>query len=82
MRVEGVEGGGERGGGGTVSLNADVAELADALDLGSSAFGVGVRVPSSALENQNPKPVPVSWGGFGFLVCRSFEQQQRVACKN
>ena len=61
---------------------ADVAELADALDLGSSAFGVGVRVPSSALENQNPKPVPVSWGGFGFLVCRSFEQQQRVACKN
>ena len=27
---------------------ADVAELADALDLGSSAFGVGVRLPSSA----------------------------------
>ena len=25
---------------------ADVAELADALDLGSSAFGVGVRLPS------------------------------------
>ena len=28
--------------------NADVAELADALDLGSSAYGVGVRLPSSA----------------------------------
>ena len=27
---------------------ADVAELADALDLGSSAIGVGVRLPSSA----------------------------------
>ena len=27
---------------------ADVAELADALDLGSSALGVGVRLPSSA----------------------------------
>ena len=27
---------------------AGVAELADALDLGSSAFGVGVRLPSSA----------------------------------
>ncbi len=27
---------------------ADVAKLADALDLGSSAYGVGVRVPSSA----------------------------------
>ena len=28
---------------------AGVAELADALDLGSSAFGVGVRLPSPAL---------------------------------
>ena len=27
---------------------ADVAELADALDLGSSVFDVGVQVPSSA----------------------------------
>ena len=33
-----------------VKLNhqAGVAELADALDLGSSAIGVGVRLPSSA----------------------------------
>jgi hypothetical protein len=28
--------------------NAGVAELADALDLGSSVFDVGVRVPSPA----------------------------------
>jgi hypothetical protein len=30
------------------AINAGVAELADALDLGSSAFGVGVRLPSPA----------------------------------
>ncbi len=29
-------------------MYADVAELADALDLGSSIFDVGVQVPSSA----------------------------------
>jgi hypothetical protein len=29
---------------------ADVAELVDALDLGSSVFGVRVRVSSSALD--------------------------------
>ena len=29
-------------------MYAGVAELADALDLGSSAYGVGVRLPSSA----------------------------------
>ena len=28
--------------------NAGVAKLADALDLGSSAYGVGVRLPSPA----------------------------------
>ena len=32
----------------TKNKHADVAELADALDLGSSAYGVGVRLPSSA----------------------------------
>ena len=32
----------------TVSNFADVAELVDALDLGSSVFGVRVRVSSSA----------------------------------
>ena len=31
-------------------INADVAELADALDLGSSVNDVGVQVPSSAPE--------------------------------
>ena len=35
-------------------INADVAELVDALVLGTSANGVGVRVPSSApRENFN-----------------------------
>ena len=29
-------------------IYADVAELADAPDLGSGAYGVGVRLPSSA----------------------------------
>ena len=33
--------------------NADVAELVDALVLGTSANGVGVRVPSSAPYNKN-----------------------------
>ena len=31
-----------------LTINADVAELADAPDLGSGAYGVGVRLPSSA----------------------------------
>ena len=31
-----------------ITKHAGVAELADALDLGSSAFGVGVRLPSPA----------------------------------
>ena len=31
--------------------DAGVAELADALDLGSSAFGVGVQVPPPAPSN-------------------------------
>ena len=33
---------------------ADVAELADALDLGSSVFDVGVQVPSSAPKKDYP----------------------------
>ena len=33
-------------------LFADVAELADALDLGSSVTDVGVQVPSSAPKNK------------------------------
>ena len=35
-----------------ISLYADVAELADALDLGSSVFDVGVQVPSSAPQKR------------------------------
>ncbi len=37
-------------------FQAGVAELVDALDLGSSAIGVGVQVPSPALI--------ISWRGF------------------
>ena len=48
-------------------LFADVAELADALDLGSSDFIVGVQVPSSAPNSTNPNLVPVG-NGFGFLI--------------
>ena len=33
-------------------LRADMAELADALDLGSSVFDVGVQVPLSAPETK------------------------------
>ena len=46
----------DHGAGGSSPLtptNAGVAELADALDLGSSVFDVGVQVPSSAPKNIN-----------------------------
>ncbi len=46
---------------------ADVAELADALDLGSSVPDVQVQVLSSAPDNDNPNPIPIG-DGFGFLV--------------
>ncbi len=42
-----------------------MAELVDALDLGSSAYGVGVRVPSSA-QGTVDLPFVVSVGGFDF----------------
>ena len=49
-------------------MYADMAELADALDSGSSGSDtVGVQVPSSAPDNDNPNPVPIG-DGFGFLV--------------
>lgn len=34
-------------------ISAGVAKLVDALDLGSSAFGMGVRVPSPAPFGKN-----------------------------
>ena len=47
---------------------ADMAELADALDSGSSDFTViQVQVLLSAPDNDNPNPVPIG-DGFGFLV--------------
>ena len=52
-----------------------MAELADAPDLGSGIYGVGVQVPLSALHFFNPDPVPVG-RGFGFPVygtgCNNF----------
>ncbi len=48
-------------------LSAGVAELADALDLGSSVPDVQVQVLSPAPDNDNPNPVPIG-DGFGFLV--------------
>ena len=47
---------------------AGVAELADALDSGSSGSNlVEVQVLSPAPDNDNPNPVPIG-DGFGFLV--------------
>ena len=46
---------------------ADVAELADALDLGSSVPDVKVQVLSSAPNSRNPNLVPIG-EGFGFLL--------------
>ena len=46
---------------------ADVAELADAPDLGSGVYDVQVQVLSSAPDHDNPNPVPIG-DGFGFLV--------------
>ena len=43
-------------------LHAVVAELADAPDLGSGVFDVGVQVPSAAPETDKPELV-------GFLGC-------------
>ena len=46
---------------------APVAELADALDLGSSVLDVKVQVLSGAPNSRNPNLVPVG-EGFGFLL--------------
>ena len=48
-------------------LFAAVAELADALDLGSSVPDVKVQVLSGAPNSKNPNPVPIG-NGFGFLL--------------
>ena len=50
-----------------VSLFAPVAELADALDLGSSVPDVKVQVLSGAPNSRNPNLVPIG-EGFGFLL--------------
>ena len=48
------------------NLRADMAELADALDLGSSVFDVGVQVPLSAPRN---------------LICGSGSEVERCLAK-
>ena len=47
--------------------HAAVAELADALDLGSSVPDVKVQVLSAAPNSRNPNLVPIG-EGFGFLL--------------
>ena len=48
------------------STFAPVAELADALDLGSSVYDVQVQVLSGAPNNKSPNLVPI--GGSDFLL--------------
>ena len=56
-------------------LFADVAELADALDLGSSVTDVGVQVPSSA-------PYRVFLQNFKVFVCHSvFFSMRMLQCQ-
>ena len=45
---------------------AGVADLADALDLGSSVSDMQVRPLSPAPNSRNPNPKPIG-EGFGFL---------------
>ena len=47
--------------------NAGVAELADALDLGSNTFGVQVQVLLPVPNRNNPNFV-IAYGVFGFSV--------------
>ena len=49
------------------ALYAGVADLADALDLGSSVNDVGVQVPSPAPKHSNPNLLPIG-ETFGFVV--------------
>ena len=49
-----------------------MAELADALDLGSSVNDVGVQVPSAAPNSKNPNLVPIG-EGFGFLLYLDYQ---------
>ena len=49
--------------------NADVAKLADALDLGSSAFGVGVRLPSSAPFLSDKNIISILCGSDSMVEC-------------
>ena len=50
-----------------VKQHAPVAELADALDLGSSVPDVKVQVLSGAPNSRNPNLIPIGIG-FGFFI--------------
>ena len=51
----------------SANQNADVAELADALVLGTSAYGVEVRVLSSAPNSKNHTNIDKINTLYGFL---------------
>ena len=59
---------------------ADVAELADALDLGSSVFDVQVQVLSPAPKQYNPNQIFPVGDGFGLFVC--FEKFEDTHFRN
>ena len=55
-----------------------MAELADALVLGSSVYDVQVQVLLSALNNKNPNLFSIG-EGFGFFVLGSLSERQPPA---
>ena len=58
-----------------LTRHAGVAELADALDLGSSVFDVQVQVLSPAPKQYNPNQIFPVGDGFGlFVYLKKFER--------
>ena len=62
-------------------LFADVAELADALDLGSSVTDVGVQVPSSAPYRVFLQNFKVLYVTRFFLLCEFIASKNRSSIK-
>ena len=59
---------------------ADVAELADALVLGTSANGVGVRVPSSAPIYNNLRTIKFVGCSFMYKLKPSINEEITIGC--